>query len=55
VQFVPVRLDRSDPARWTAMPTARGTRGLGDADGLAVIPASERDVAAGEFVTVTRW
>ncbi|MDR6689701.1 molybdopterin molybdotransferase [Microbacterium sp. 1154] len=55
VQYVPVRLDRSDPARWTAVPTAHGTRGLGEADGLAVIPPSERDVAAGELVSVTRW
>ncbi len=55
VQYVPVRLDRSDPARWVATPTSHGTRGLGDADGLAVIPPSERDVAAGELVTVTRW
>ena len=55
VQYVPVRLDRSDPARWTAVPTARGTRGLGEADGLAVILPGERDVAAGELVTVTRW
>ncbi|WAC70662.1 hypothetical protein [Microbacterium sp. SL75] len=50
-----MRLDRSDAARWTAMPTAHGTRGLGDADGLAVIPPSERDLVAGELVTVTRW
>ncbi|BAJ74364.1 molybdopterin biosynthesis enzyme [Microbacterium testaceum StLB037] len=55
VQYVPVRLDRSDPARWTASPTAHGTRGLGDADGLAIIPPSDRDVEAGDLVTVTRW
>ena len=55
VQYVPVRLDRSDPARWTASPTAHGTRGLGDADGLAVIPPSERDLEIGDLVTVTRW
>ncbi len=55
VQYVPVHLDRSDPARWTASPTAHGTRGLGDADGLAVIPPSERDLEIGDLVTVTRW
>ncbi|WP_081323180.1 molybdopterin molybdotransferase MoeA [Microbacterium testaceum] len=55
VQYVPVRLDRSDPARWMAAPTAHGTRGLGDADGLAIIPPSERDLEIGDLVTVTRW
>lgn len=55
VQYVPVRVDRSDPARWVAVPTAHGTRGLGEADGLAVIPPSEKDVEAGDLVTVTRW
>ncbi|WP_307483952.1 molybdopterin molybdotransferase MoeA [Microbacterium trichothecenolyticum] len=55
VQYVPVRLDRRDPARWIAVPTANGTRGLGEADGLAVIPPSIDDVRAGDLVTVTRW
>ncbi|MDQ1074872.1 MULTISPECIES: gephyrin-like molybdotransferase Glp [Microbacterium] len=55
VQYVPVRLDRSDPARWTALPTAHGTRGLGEAEGLAIIPPSDRDLVAGDLVTVTRW
>ena len=55
VQYVPVRVDRSDPERWVAVPTAHGTRGLGEADGLAVIPPSEKDVEAGDVVTVTRW
>ncbi len=55
VQYVPVRLDRTDPARWTAAPTAHGTRGLGDADGLAIIPPSDRDLVAGDPVSVTRW
>jgi molybdopterin molybdotransferase len=55
VQYVPVHLDGSDPARWTAVPTAHGTRGLGDADGLAIIPPSDQDLAAGDLVTVTRW
>jgi molybdopterin molybdotransferase len=52
VQYVPVHLDA---ARWTAVPTAHGTRGLGDADGLAIIPPSDQDLAAGDLVTVTRW
>ncbi len=55
VQYVPVRLDRSDPAHWTATPTPHGTRGLGDADGLAVIPPGGDDLVAGDLVTVTRW
>jgi molybdopterin molybdotransferase len=55
VQYVPVHLDASDPERWTAVPTAHGTRGLGDADGLAIIPPSDQDLAAGDLVTVTRW
>lgn len=55
VQYVPVHLDASDPARWTAVPTAHGTRGLGDADGLAIIPPSDQDLEAGDLVTVTRW
>ncbi|MFZ8420380.1 hypothetical protein ACO1MI_13805, partial [Staphylococcus aureus] len=42
LQYVPVRLDRTDPAAWRAVPPAPGTRGstrgLGDADGYAVIP-----------------
>jgi molybdopterin molybdotransferase len=55
VQYVPVRLDRSDPGHWTATPTAHGTRGWGDADGLAVIPPRADDLEAGDIVTVTRW
>lgn len=54
-QYVPVALDRTDPARWLARPTARGTRGLGDADGLAVIAASAVDLVAGDVVTVALW
>ncbi|MDF2990435.1 MAG: molybdopterin biosynthesis enzyme [Microbacterium sp.] len=52
VQYVPVRLDRSDPARWLAEPTARGTRGLAEADGVAVIAPSGDDLAPGDHVTV---
>lgn len=55
VQYVPVRLDRADPAHWTATPTAHGTRGLGDADALAVIPPGVHDLVAGDLVAVTPW
>ena len=56
VQYVPVRLDRTDPAAWRAVPPAPGTRGstrgLGDADGYAVIPPGERDLEPGDLVEV---
>ncbi len=55
VQYLPVTIDRTDPARWRAIPTARGTRGLGEADGLAVIPPRADDLVAGEHVTVAVW
>lgn len=54
-QYVPVALDRTDPARWLARPTARGTRGLGEADALAVIPPRADDLAEGNPVTVWLW
>jgi len=52
VQYVPVALDRSDPARWRAAPTARGTRGLAESDALAVVPPSARDLTEGDRVEV---
>lgn len=56
VQYVPVRLDRTDPAAWRAVPPAPGTRGstrgLGDADGYAVIPPGGRDLEPGDVVEV---
>lgn len=56
LQYVPVRLDRTDPAAWRAVPPTPGTRGstrgLGDADGYAVIPPGERDVEPGDLVEV---
>jgi molybdopterin molybdotransferase len=55
VQYVPVTLDRRDPARWRATPTPRGTRGFGEADALAVIPPSDVALAAGDSVTVALW
>lgn len=54
-QYVPVSLDRTDPAAWVARPTERGPRGLGAADGLAVLPPRESDVAPDELVTVALW
>lgn len=55
VQYVPVALDRRDPARWLATPTPRGIRGFGEADALAVIPPSDVALAAGDEVTVALW
>ncbi|WP_144783463.1 gephyrin-like molybdotransferase Glp [Microbacterium sp. BH-3-3-3] len=55
VQYVPVRIDRSDPAHPVAEPVERGTRGLGDANGLAVIPPSPRATGAGDPVEVLLW
>ena len=56
VQYVPVRFDRTDPGAWRAVPPAPGargsTRGLGDADGYAVIPPGESDLVAGDLVEV---
>lgn len=56
LQYVPVRIDRADPAAWLAVPPAPGTggstRGLGDADGYAVIPPGERDLEPGDLVDV---
>lgn len=56
VQYVPVRLDRTDPARWRAVPPVPGTRGstrgLGDATAYAVIPPGELDLEPGDTVEV---
>jgi molybdopterin molybdotransferase len=56
LQYVPVRLDRTDPAAWRAVPPAPGTRGstrgLGDADGYAVIPPGARDHDPRDLVVV---
>lgn len=54
-QYVPVSLDRSDPERWRATPTPRGTRGFGEAEGLAVIPSREDDLPPDALVTVALW
>ena len=54
VQYVPVRLDRADPAAWRAVPPVPGaggsTRGLGDATAYVVIPPGTRDLVAGDRV-----
>lgn len=56
LQFVPVRIDRTDATAWRAVPPAPGargsTRGLGDADGYAVIPPGDTDLVAGDVVEV---
>lgn len=54
-QYVPVSLDRSDPERWRATPTPRGTRGFGEAEGLAVIRSCEDDLPPDALVTVALW
>ncbi|MDQ1172362.1 molybdopterin molybdotransferase [Microbacterium testaceum] len=54
-QYVPVRIDRSDPVHPVAEPVERGTRGFGDANGLAVIPPSTRGIAAADPVEVLLW
>lgn len=55
VQYVPVALDRRDPSRWLARPVERGTRGFGDAEGVAVVPPGETDLVAGDLVSVMLW
>lgn len=56
IQYVPVRLDRSDPARWRAVPPAPGargsTRGLGEAEAYAIVPPGSRDLQPGDTVEV---
>ncbi|WP_150954029.1 gephyrin-like molybdotransferase Glp [Microbacterium testaceum] len=54
-QYVPVRIETTDPAHPVAEPVERGTRGFGDANGLAVIPPSTRVTAAGDEVEVLLW
>ncbi|WP_295790076.1 gephyrin-like molybdotransferase Glp [uncultured Microbacterium sp.] len=54
-QYVPVSLDRSDPERWRATPAPRGTRGFGEAEGLAVIPSRDDDLPPDALVAVALW
>jgi molybdopterin molybdotransferase len=58
-QYVPVTLDRSDPAAWSVRPAAAdgssGTHlaaGLARADAYAVVPTDASAVAAGDLVDV---
>ena len=58
-QYVPVTLDRSDPAAWAVHPAAADgssgahlAAGLARADAYAVVPAEVSAVAAGDHVDV---
>lgn len=55
-QYLPVTIDRSDPAGWRVVPATRGAShlagGLGRAEAYAVVPASVVEVAAGDAVDV---
>ncbi|AKV86589.1 molybdopterin biosynthesis protein [Microbacterium sp. CGR1] len=58
-QYVPVALDRSDPAAWSVRPAAADgssgahlAAGLARADAYAVVPADISAVAAGDLVDV---
>lgn len=57
-QFLPARIDRSDPAGWTAAPATAGgsgshkAGGLGHAEAYVVVPADVDAVAAGDPVDV---
>lgn len=57
-QFMPVAIDRSDPAAWTVRPATAGGSGshragaLALAEAWAVVPASVDEVAAGDAVDV---
>lgn len=55
-QYLPVRVDRSEPAGWLAVPASAGgshlAGRLGGADGYAVVPADVETVAAGDLVDV---
>ena len=58
-QYVPVTLDRSDPAAWSVRPAAADgssgahlAAGLAGADAYAVVPAGVPAVAAGDLVDV---
>jgi molybdopterin molybdotransferase len=56
VQYLPVTIDRSDPAAWRAVPaTAGGSHlagGLGRAEAYAVVPAEIDTIGAGDLVDV---
>jgi len=55
-QYLPVAIDRSDPAGWRAVPATAGgshlTGGLGRAEAYAIVPADVEAVDAGDLVDV---
>lgn len=55
-QYLPVAIDRTDPAGWLAVPATSGgshlAGGLGRAEAYAVVPADVDAVAAGDLVDV---
>ncbi|GAA1464901.1 gephyrin-like molybdotransferase Glp [Microbacterium thalassium] len=55
-QYLPVTIDRSDPAAWRAVPATGGgshlAGGLGGAEAYAVVPAETERVDAGDLVDV---
>ncbi|WP_404434819.1 molybdopterin molybdotransferase MoeA [Microbacterium lacus] len=55
-QYLPVALDRNDPARWTVRPVTGGgshlAGGLARAEAYAVVPAQVTEVGAGDPVDV---
>lgn len=57
-QYLPVAVDRSDPARWTARPATHGgsashfAGGLARAEAFAIVPAEVDSVDAGDLVAV---
>ncbi|MDR5698788.1 molybdopterin molybdotransferase MoeA [Agromyces aerolatus] len=57
-QYLPARIDRTDPARWTVGPATSGgsgshlAGGLARAEVIAVVPAETEAVTAGDLVEV---
>ncbi|WP_431778650.1 molybdopterin molybdotransferase MoeA [Microbacterium aurantiacum] len=55
-QFLPVRIDRADPAQWRAVPATSGgshlAGGLARAEAYAIVPAEVAAVEAGDLVDV---
>ncbi len=55
-QFLPVRIDRADPARWRAVPATSGgshlAGGLARAEAYAMVPAEVAAVEEGDLVDV---
>ena len=55
-QYLPITIDRTDPAAWRAVPATSGGShlpgGLGRAEAYAIVPAEVDEVGAGEFVDV---